>query len=69
MPAQFSEVLIGIGLGVCIHRDEHAYVFVSVCVYTVFLKKKSTEESEPFSTEESELRKHGFSRLFSRKLI
>ena len=34
-----SEVLIGVELHACIHRDECAYVFVSVCVYTVFLKK------------------------------
>ena len=33
-----SEVLIGVGLRACIHRDECARVFVSVC--TVFLKKK-----------------------------
>ena len=35
-----SEVLIGVGLRVCIHRDECACVFLSVCVCTVFLKKK-----------------------------
>jgi hypothetical protein len=35
-----SEVLIGVGLCACIHGDECAYVFVSVCVCTVFLKKK-----------------------------
>ena len=64
-----SEVLIGVGLRACIHKDECACVFVNACVCTVFLKKKSTEESELFSTEESELRKHGFARLFSRKLI
>ena len=45
LPAQFlrlsfSEVLIGVGLRACIHRDECACVFVSVCVCTVFLKKK-----------------------------
>ena len=34
-----SEVLIGVGLRACIHRDECACVFVSVCVCTVFLKK------------------------------
>ena len=34
-----SEVLIGIGLCARIHRDECAYVFVSVCVCTVFFKK------------------------------
>ena len=33
-----SEVLIGVGLRACIHRDECARVFVSVS--TVFLKKK-----------------------------
>ena len=32
-------VLIGVGLCVCIYRDECACVFVSVCVCTVFLKK------------------------------
>ena len=32
-------VLIEVGLRVCIYRDECAYVFVSVCVCTVFLKK------------------------------
>ena len=35
-----SEVHIGVGLRACIHRDECACVFVSVCVCTVFLKKK-----------------------------
>ena len=35
-----SEVLIGVGLRACIHRNECACVFVSVCVCTVFLKKK-----------------------------
>ena len=34
-----SEMLIGVGLRACIHRDERACVFVSVCVCTVFLKK------------------------------
>ena len=34
-----SEVLIGVELRVCIHRDECACVFVSICVCTVFLKK------------------------------
>ena len=34
-----SEVLIGVGLRACIHRDECACVFVSVCVCSVFLKK------------------------------
>ena len=33
------EVPIGVGLRVCIHRDEGACVFVSVCICTVFLKK------------------------------
>ena len=33
----FSEVLIGVELRACIHRDECVFVFVSVC--TVFLKK------------------------------
>ena len=36
-----SEVVIGVGLRVCIHRDEGACVFVSVCICTVFLKKKT----------------------------
>ena len=35
-----SEVLIGVGLRTCIHSDECACVFLSVCVCTVFLKKK-----------------------------
>ena len=35
-----SEVLIRVGLRTCIHRDECACVFVSVCVCTVFLNKK-----------------------------
>ena len=35
-----SEVLIGVGLCACIYRDECAYVFVSVCVCILFLKKK-----------------------------
>ena len=35
-----SEMLIGVGLRACIHSDECACVFVSVCVCTVFLKKK-----------------------------
>ena len=35
-----SEVLIGVGLRACIHRVECACVFVSVCVCTMFLKKK-----------------------------
>ena len=34
-----SEVLIGVELRVCIHRDECACVFVSICVCNVFLKK------------------------------
>ena len=34
-----SEILIGVGLRACIHRDEYACVFVSVCICTVFLKK------------------------------
>jgi hypothetical protein len=34
----FSEVLIGVGCA-CVHRDECMYIFVSVCVYTVFRKK------------------------------
>ena len=34
-----SEVLIGVGLRTCIHRDECACMFVSVCVCIVFLKK------------------------------
>ena len=34
-----SEILIGVGLRACIHRDECACVFVSVCICTVFLKK------------------------------
>ena len=28
-----SEMLIGVGLRVCIHRDESACVFVNVCVF------------------------------------
>ena len=35
-----SEVLIEVGLRVCIYRDECACVFVSACVCTVFLKKQ-----------------------------
>ena len=35
------EVPIGVGLRACIYRDECACVFVSVCVCTVFLKKKT----------------------------
>ena len=35
-----SEMLIGVELRVCIHRDDSACVFVSICVCTVFLKKK-----------------------------
>jgi len=35
-----SEVFIKVGLRACIHRDECACVFVSICVCTVFLKKK-----------------------------
>ena len=31
-----SEVLIGVELRACIHRDECARVFVSICVCTVF---------------------------------
>ena len=34
-----SEVLIEVGLRSCIHRDECACVFVSVCVYCVSQKK------------------------------
>ena len=34
-----SEVLIEVGLRACIYKDECAYVFVNVCVCTVFLKK------------------------------
>ena len=34
-----SKVLIGVGLRACIYRDACACVFVSVCVYTVFLEK------------------------------
>jgi len=34
-----SEVLRGVGLRACIHKDECVCVFMSVCVYTVFLKK------------------------------
>jgi hypothetical protein len=34
-----SEVLIGVGLRACIHRDECACVFVSACVYCVSQKK------------------------------
>jgi len=39
------EVPIGVGLRVCIHRDECACVFLSVCVCTVFLKKKKSLRS------------------------
>ena len=35
-----EELPIGVGLRAYIHRDECACVFVSVCVCTVFLKKK-----------------------------
>jgi len=31
-----SEVLIGIGLHACIHRDECTCVYVSICVCTMF---------------------------------
>ena len=37
------EMLIEVGLYACIHRDECAYVFVSVCVCTMFLEKQGTQ--------------------------
>ena len=39
------EVLIGVGLRACIHRDECACVFVSVCFCTVFLNKLNNPNS------------------------
>ena len=44
-----SEVLIGVGLRACIHRDECACVFVSVCVCT-FLEKKREYYYSPLKT-------------------
>lgn len=35
---RISEVLIEVGLRMCIYRGERACVYVSVCVCTVFLK-------------------------------
>ena len=40
-----SDVLIGVELRACVHRVECAYVFVSVCVCTVFLKNKLTGDA------------------------
>ena len=40
-----SEVLIEVRLRACIHRDECACVFVSVCVCTVFLKNKKMDKN------------------------
>ena len=43
-----SEVLIGVGLRACIHRDECACVFVSICVFNVFLKKNNNNHERKY---------------------
>jgi hypothetical protein len=40
-----SEVLIGIGLRTCINRVECACIFISICICTVFKKKRKVSDS------------------------